>query len=225
MKDSREELGGKEEGVAEAPPRITLIVAASENNVIGRDGDLPWRLSGDLKRFKRLTMDHCLIMGRKTYESIGRPLPGRVSIVLTRSPSGETKSLSPSGGGARGGGTLSASEPNYVPPSAHQTSPNPSLPGRGASLLYAHSIEEALSLVLTTDMSHDQAFVTGGGEVYRLALPLAHRVYLTRVHTTVDGDATFPELNPSEWKLVEAEGCPADDKNEYAVTHEVWERV
>jgi dihydrofolate reductase len=62
---------------------LCLIVAVAENGVIGRDNDLPWRLSGDLKRFKSLTMGKPLIMGRKTYESIGRPLPGRTSIVLT----------------------------------------------------------------------------------------------------------------------------------------------
>ena len=63
---------------------LSLIVAASDNDVIGRDGQLPWRLSADLRRFKRLTMGHHLIMGRKTFESIGRPLPGRTTIVLSR---------------------------------------------------------------------------------------------------------------------------------------------
>jgi len=63
---------------------ISLIVAASMNNVIGAKGDLPWRLSSDLKRFKALTMGKPIVMGRKTYESIGRPLPGRQNIVVTR---------------------------------------------------------------------------------------------------------------------------------------------
>ncbi len=63
---------------------ITCIVAMAENRVIGRDGDLPWRLPADLKRFKRVTMGHTLVMGRKTWESIGRPLPGRTSVVLTK---------------------------------------------------------------------------------------------------------------------------------------------
>lgn len=63
---------------------ISLIVAASTNNVIGAKGDLPWRLSADLKRFKELTMGKPIVMGRKTYESIGRPLPGRQNIVITR---------------------------------------------------------------------------------------------------------------------------------------------
>jgi len=65
---------------------LSLIVAISENGVIGREGDLPWRLSADLRRFKRLTMGHPIIMGRKTFESIGRPLPGRTMIVVTRQP-------------------------------------------------------------------------------------------------------------------------------------------
>jgi dihydrofolate reductase len=65
--------------------RRSLIVAAAENGVIGVDNRLPWRLPADLQRFKQLTMGHHLIMGRKTYESIGRPLPGRITVVLSRS--------------------------------------------------------------------------------------------------------------------------------------------
>lgn len=64
--------------------RVSLIVAVSENGIIGADGKIPWRLPNDLKRFKELTMGHCLIMGRKTYESIGKPLPGRTTLVLTK---------------------------------------------------------------------------------------------------------------------------------------------
>ena len=63
---------------------ISIIVAMTEDRVIGRDGELPWHLSADLRRFKQLTMTHTMIMGRKTYESIGRPLPGRTTIVVTR---------------------------------------------------------------------------------------------------------------------------------------------
>ena len=66
--------------------RIALIAAVAENGVIGRDNRLPWRLAGDLKRFKEITMGKPLIMGRKTFESIGRPLPGRANIVLSRDP-------------------------------------------------------------------------------------------------------------------------------------------
>lgn len=66
--------------------RISIIVAAAENGVIGRNGELPWHLSGDLRRFKQLTMDHTIIMGRRTWESIGRALPGRHTVVVSRNP-------------------------------------------------------------------------------------------------------------------------------------------
>lgn len=66
------------------PHRLSIIVAMARNRVIGRDGDLPWHLSADLKRFRKLTTGHAILMGRKTYDSIGRPLPERRSIVITR---------------------------------------------------------------------------------------------------------------------------------------------
>lgn len=65
-------------------PALVLVAAVAENGVIGAKGDMPWRLSSDLKRFKRLTLGHPMVMGRKTFESIGRPLPGRTTIVVTR---------------------------------------------------------------------------------------------------------------------------------------------
>jgi len=65
---------------------LTALIAITPGGVIGRDGDLPWKLSSDLRRFKQLTMGGVLIMGRKTYESIGRPLPGRANVVVSRNP-------------------------------------------------------------------------------------------------------------------------------------------
>lgn len=70
----------------DTPRCLTAIVAMTPSGVIGRDGDMPWRLSSDLQRFKKLTMGGTLIMGRKTFDSIGRPLPGRRTIVITRNP-------------------------------------------------------------------------------------------------------------------------------------------
>ena len=67
-------------------PPVSIIVAMAENRVIGRKGSLPWHLSEDLKRFRKLTTGHAIIMGRKTYDSIGRPLPQRRSIVISRNP-------------------------------------------------------------------------------------------------------------------------------------------
>lgn len=170
-----------------AKPRLTLVVAAAENGVIGRDGDLPWRLPADLARFKRLTMGHPLIMGRKTYESIGRPLPGRLSIALTRQPDWHAGN---------------------------------------ESVLTAREVEEAIALAGgAPGVSTEEAFVIGGGEIYRLTLPLADRVQLTRVHASIDGDTTFPDLAPAQWRLVESDEHPADSRNEHACTFEVWDRI
>ena len=75
------------------PPRIVQVVAVALNGVIGADGDMPWNLPSDLKRFKQITMGKPIVMGRKTFESIGRPLPGRPNIVITRSESFEAQGV------------------------------------------------------------------------------------------------------------------------------------
>ena len=164
--------------------KLSLIVAVAENGVIGRGGQLPWHLSSDLQRFKRLTMGHCLVMGRRTYASIGRPLPGRVSIVISRDPT--------------------------------------RVPHREA-VLAADSLDLALDLARTTDMSHDEAFVIGGAEIYRLALPRADRMYVTRVLANVEGDTLFPDVDWSEWRLVEETRRDAGEKDDYDYLAQVYE--
>ena len=162
--------------------RVSLIVAMSENGVIGRDGDLPWRLSADLQRFKRLTMGHHIVMGRKTFESIGRALPGRKMVVVTR-------------------------QENY-----------------SASNVYiANSLAAAVQVA--RDAGDEELFIIGGGEIYRQALQLADRIYLTRVRAVVDGDTFFPTLDYDSWRLVEREAHAANEKNEYDHTFEVHQRT
>lgn len=155
---------------------VSLIVAIAENGVIGRKGGLPWRLSTDLRRFKALTMGHHIVMGRKTYESIGRLLPGRTTVIVSR----------------REGYAI-----------------------EGAVVV--SSLEEAVRL-------SDDLFVIGGGQVYEQALPLADRMYVTRVQAEVDGDTLFPEVEWEDWKLVEQESHPADGKNDHPFAFETWER-
>jgi len=147
---------------------ISLIVAASTNNVIGARGDLPWRLSADLKRFKELTMGKPVVMGRKTYESIGRPLPGRQNIVITR-------------------------QSNYSP----------------VGCTVVQSVEAAI------DAAGDagEIMIIGGSHIYEAFLPLADRIYLTRVHAKVDGDTFFPELLESEWQQQIVTSHEADEAN------------
>jgi dihydrofolate reductase len=159
--------------------KISLIVAMSENRVIGRQGRLPWRLPDDLKRFKELTTGHTVIMGRKTFESIGRPLPQRRNIVASR---------------------------------------NPDWAAEGVEI--AHSLDEAL----VRTAGEAEVFIIGGEQLYRAALPRADRIYLTRVLACIEGDAFFPSFQNTQWTLAQRLEHPADERHEYAMTFEAYER-
>lgn len=165
---------------------VAFVVAAAENGVIGRDGKLPWHLSSDLKTFRRLTMGKPLIMGRKTYESIGRPLDGRDNIVVTRNP------------------TWSAT-------------------GVHVALTYEAALELARSFA--TKRGCDEIMVIGGAEIYAMALAGAGRVYLTRVHAVVEGDATLPPFDAAHWREIRREALPHGPKDNFASTLIVLERT
>jgi len=149
---------------------ISIIVALSENNVVGVRNQLPWKLSADLKRVKALTMGHHIIMGRKTYESIGKPLPGRTNVIITR---------------------------------------NADFKAEGCVI--AKSLEHALEI----SKDDSEVFVFGGGEIFRDAMNLASKIYMTRVHTHLEGDTFFPEVKPFDWRIINLEEFKSDEKNEY----------
>ena len=159
--------------------KISLIVAASTNNVIGMDGGLPWHLPEDLKRFKMLTMGKPIIMGRVTHESIGRPLPGRTNIILTTNT-------------------------NYMAPGCE----------------VAMRLDQALALAGEAE----EVMVIGGAYVYEAFLPMADRIYLTRVRANIDGDAYFPDLDPDEWTIRSKEEFPVDDDRDYGYSFQVLDR-
>lgn len=161
--------------------KISIIVAVAENGIIGRDNDLPWHLSADLRRFKRLTMGHHLLLGRKTYEAIGRPLPGRHMVVISRG--------------------------------------RPELP---AAVARVSSLEEGIELARLA--GEQEVFIAGGAQIYRVALPLADRIYLTRVHREFDGDARFPEIENASWTVVDQEHHQADNDHAPAYSFEILER-
>jgi dihydrofolate reductase len=161
--------------------RVSIIAAIAENGVIGRGGKLPWHLADDLKRFKQLTMGHTVVMGRKTWESIGRPLPGRRIVVVSR-------------------------QRDYLP--------------EGVAVVAG--IDDALTIAESA--GDDEVFIAGGAEIYRLALPRADRLYLTRVHADVAGDARFPEVDWTRWKRVESENQSADANNDFSFTFETYSR-
>jgi dihydrofolate reductase len=190
---------------------LSLIVAMTRRGVIGRGGGLPWKLSADLKRFKALTMGHHLLMGRKTYESLGRPLPGRMSIVLKRLSSPYDFDFLDEHG---------RSLPLYSDVIAARLEGKP-VPDRFAPIAFARNWSEAIQLTA----ADFEPFVIGGSEIFALALPHVSRLYVTWVEADVDGDTFFPDWNPAEWRLVESQPHSADAKNEYDTTFCIYDRI
>ena len=158
---------------------ISLIVALAADNVIGNDGAMPWNLPEDLQHFKRVTMGKPIVMGRATWDSIGRPLPGRQNIVVTRQ--------------------------------THFTAD-------GCDI--AHSLDEAIALAGEVP----EVMVIGGGQIYAQALPLATRIYLTRIDADVDGDTRFPPLDLHEWTVTSRVEYPQDTNRAYSFSIETLER-
>lgn len=161
---------------------ISIIVSVSENWMIGKNNKLLWKLSDDLKRFKKITDGKPVIMGQKTFESLPNgALPNRTNIVLSDD--------------------ITFTAPNIIT---------------------ASSVVE--SLLKAKDTKSDETFIIGGGMIYRLFLDYADKVYLTVVHTTIDGDTSFPKLDLRSWKLTSDEFKNKDEKNEYDVSYKIYER-
>ena len=186
--------------------RLSLIVAMTRNGVIGRGGGLPWKLSADLKRFKALTMGHHIIMGRKTFESLGKLLPGRIMVVLSRGEAGVEGQET----GDRAQGT--ADRGQGTGDSRRQLVQSP---------CFVRSLDEALRLA----GGDEEVFVIGGAVIFELALSRVDRMYVTWVEADVEGDVTFPQVDWGQWREIRSERHPADGKNEYETTFCVYERV
>lgn len=189
---------------------LSLIVAMTRSGVIGRGGELPWKLSADLKRFKALTMGHHIIMGRKTFDSLPRLLPGRVSLVLKRRSSPYDYEFLENDRPIALYDQVVAARENGKP------DPTPNLP-----LAFVHSLPDALRLAA----GDEKVFVIGGAEVYALALPVVERLYVTWVEAEVDGDTRFPPIDWSEWREASCERHSADAKNEYDYTFSTYHRL
>ena len=160
---------------------ISLIVAASTNNAIGKDNQLLWHLPNDLKFFKNTTWGMPVIMGRKTFEAVNKPLPGRFNIVITRQQ------------GWKAEGTIAATDLN-----------------------------DALQKATATNCN--EIFVIGGGEIYKQAMEIADKIYITRVHAALDGDTFFPTIDETKWELRSAREFVADEKHAFAYSFQTWEK-
>lgn len=159
---------------------INIIVAISDNYAIGRGGDMPWHISADLKYFKKMTTGCAVIMGRRTWESLGcRPLKNRLNIVVS--------------------GTVSQTRGMVAVP----------------------SLDEALALT----EAFENVFVIGGGQLYRSAMPLADRLLVTHVHTSVpDADTFFPEIDMNVWQQVSVSETQTDSATGFEFEFAVYEK-
>lgn len=161
---------------------INIVVAASDNNVIGKDNKLLWCLPNDMKFFKNTTWALPVIMGRKTFESLGKPLKGRTNIIITRK-----KDWNPAG------------------------------------TIVVNSLDDAIAAAYATDVK--EIFVIGGGEIYKQAIGITNRIYITRVHAYYEGDSYFPVMGKADWKLFSKTDFAADKDHAVGYSFEVWDSV
>jgi dihydrofolate reductase len=159
---------------------LSLIAAVSKNNMIGNNNELIWHLPADLAHFKKITSGNTIIMGRKTYESIGRALPNRRNIVISR-------------------------QEGYSAPGCE--------------------IMQSLQDAVDTCLQEKEVFIIGGGEIYKQVLPVADKIYLTRVYHEFEGDTRFPDINFSNWKLITYVKHHADEKNSFDYSFSEYERL
>jgi len=155
---------------------MEIIVALTENFVIGSDGDMPWHLPADLEHFKKITTGNTIVMGRRTWESIGHPLLDRLNIVLTR-------------------------QKEYV--------------ADGATVI--HSLDE-----IGTIETVGTVFIIGGGELYKSTLDVVDKLHVTRIHTTIEGDTFFPQIDESHWVQEQSTQFLRDKMNPFDLTFETW---
>ncbi len=159
---------------------ISIIVAIASNYAIGKDNDLLWHISDDLKRFKRITSGHPVVMGKNTFFSLPfRPLPKRRNIVLTDIAGEQIE---------------------------------------GCEMAY--SIDESIELM----DAEQENFIMGGGSIYKQFMPLAQKLYITRVHQDFEADVFFPQIDEKLWKLVEKTDMEPEKQGSFRFTYEIWER-
>ena len=179
--DTRTSPGRDNEPVSSrTASRLSIIAAMARNRVIGARGRIPWRLPNELRLFKQTTMGHHVIMGRKTYESIRRLLPGRTTVIVTR-------------------------QADY----------------QVAGAIVAHSLAKAIEAC----GADPEIFVIGGAELYREALPIANRIYLTTVDAAPAGDTHMPGFDLREWREISRQDYLPDDDHPYAYSFAIYDRA
>jgi dihydrofolate reductase len=165
--------------------KLSIIVAASLNNAIGKNNQMLWNLPEDMKFFKNTTWGFPLIMGRKTFEALGnKALPGRFNIVISRNAA------------------YSAGDPQVQ-----------------EAISLTHAIE------LAAKMDAKEAFIGGGGQIYKESILLCDLIYMTRVQANLEGDAYFPVIPENIFHLTNSLKVPADDKHAYTMDFQTWSKI
>ncbi|MDB5230633.1 MAG: dihydrofolate reductase [Chitinophagaceae bacterium] len=161
---------------------LSHVVAAAENNAIGKNNQLLWHLPNDLKFFKNATWALPVLMGRKTFEALsGKPLNGRVNMVMTKQKDWKAEGV-----------------------------------------VTVHTLADAV--FFAKENGYNQLQIIGGGEIYKETLSKTNRLYITRVHASLEGDAYYPEFDKKDWQLVHDDAHPADEKHAYAYSFQTWMR-
>ena len=164
---------------------ISLIAAIGKNNELGKNNSLVWSMPTDLKYFREKTSGHPVIMGRKTFEAIGRPMPNRKNVVITR-------------------------DKTYI--------------RHGVNVV--NSLEEAINTARTPLAESEEIFIIGGAEIYRQAMTIADKLYITHIQATdKDADTFFPEIIPIVWNEISHEEHQKNEQNPFDYTFSVYERI
>ncbi len=192
--------------------RVSIIVAVAENGAIGNKNELLWHIAEDLKYFKRVTMGHPVIMGRKTFESIGKPLPGRRNIVVSRR------------------------QLELVQPAKFKKDGSPT----NTSVEQIRDLHKFLKSICCKDgaATHctskdemelpktEEFFVIGGGTIYSAAMEFAQKLYVTKLFATPkEADTYFPKIDEKMWKEVESSEVMRDDENGIEFQFVVYQRI
>jgi dihydrofolate reductase len=165
--------------------KLSIIVAASENNAIGKNNQMLWNLPEDMRFFKNTTWGLPIIMGRKTFEALGnKALPGRFNIVVSRR--------------------------------AGYTSGNP-------EVQHTDSLIKAIELAKKMDAK--EAFIGGGGQIYKESILICDTIYMTRVFTFLEGDAFFPEIPTDVFQMTYSKKVMADEKHAYDMEFQTWKKI
>jgi dihydrofolate reductase len=193
--------------------KISIITAMDRNRCIGSGMTLPWHLPADLAIFKKTTQNHTVIMGRKTFESIGKALPNRYNLVISRNP----KYRLPFD---ENDGALFCSLEDAFHFCRKMSNPSKSEHPPKQS----DRVPKKLKYHIPQNIYFDEVFVIGGEELYKMTVQHAERIYISKIYAEFTGDRFFPEINWDEWRMIEREKFPKNEKNQYDFEHCIYEK-